>query len=172
MRQAHARGALLQERRDNPRRMSDLLDKANHEDAPQVSEGLTMTNEELNRAVALARQKTEHPGFYYQEFATEDGDGWSGFCCPRCYAEQGDTGICAPNVCHSPAAWGALLEWLKTQWYSPGITHDHHVWWSAYVVWSDKDEVKRADAMELSPGRALAVAFLRARGHEIADPEY
>jgi hypothetical protein len=115
-----------------------------------------MTDHEINRAVAEAR------GWKPIDMGGA-GEGW----------EKPNGGIGAlPRVCTDPAAWGALLEWLHGQYYSPGITHDHHVWWSAYVIWSENDEVRRAEAMELSPGRALAVAFLRSKGHDIADPEY
>lgn len=31
-----------------------------------------------------------HPGFYWEERSTEDGDGWNGMVCPRCGANETD----------------------------------------------------------------------------------
>lgn len=57
----------------------------------------SLSARELNASIAKAMGQTEfaHPGFYWSEGYSRDGDGWDGFYCPRCGAYEGDTGLCA-----------------------------------------------------------------------------
>lgn len=57
---------------------------------------------ELSRLVAevIGELRTSHPGFYWQEFATEDGDGGDGFSCPRCGKSVNDPGESTEGDCY------------------------------------------------------------------------
>lgn len=67
-----------------------------------------------------------------------------------------------PNVCTDPAAWGALLVHLHTVGLCPSLAGHTHTGWHALVGdgyrWN-----------EASPGRALALAALRAYGVEVTN---
>jgi hypothetical protein len=99
-----------------------------------------VTDQEINRAVAEARgQITGH---------TAVGD-----IPPR-----------LPDVCTDPAAWGALLEELAAQnttpslHRGPSLAHNTVVWFA--VVYNKFGTHQTAS--DPLPGRALALAFLKA----------
>ena len=66
--------------------------------------------------------------------------------------------------CTDPAAWAGLLVWLKEQGNKPQLIYDGHDWWASLFA-RDGWARKRIDAD--SPGRALALAALRAYGVEV-----
>ena len=53
----------------------------------------------------------DHPGFFWTEGSTPDGkDGWDGFMCPRCHADESQRGRpCARHFSTDPAATPLLL---------------------------------------------------------------
>lgn len=57
---------------------------------------------ELSRLVAeaISELRSSHPGFYWQEFATEDGDGGDGFSCPRCGKSVSDPDESTKGDCY------------------------------------------------------------------------
>lgn len=57
---------------------------------------------ELSRLVAeaIGELRSSHPGFYWQEFATEDGDGGDGFSCPRCGKSVSDPDESTKGDCY------------------------------------------------------------------------
>lgn len=107
-----------------------------------------MTDQEINRAVAEARGWTPID-------MGGAGEGW----------EKPNGGIGAlPRVCTDPAAWGALLEELAAQNTTPSIhrgpslAHNTVVWFA--VVYNKFGAHQTAS--DPLPGRALALAFLKA----------
>jgi hypothetical protein len=102
-----------------------------------------MTDHEINRAVAEAR------GWKPIDMGGA-GEGW----------EKPNGGIGAlPRVCTDPAAWGALFEELAQKGLNPELAAvgDKH---RASVG----KRMRGIRPLEASPGRALALAFLKAVG--------
>lgn len=85
--------------------------------------------------------------------------------CEHCDEDGYTTTSCQAHIsdyCNDPAAWGALFVWLASHWHNPQLT--------AYI---DQDGVRysaimrKGDAEDTNPGRALAIAALRAYGVEV-----
>jgi hypothetical protein len=111
-----------------------------------------MTDHEINRAVAEARGWTP-PETLYGLAHYPDG--------LMVRPEP------VPAVCTDPAAWGALLEWLAEQGRSPRLAHDewedHGLVWYALVFGPGAPaESQPFEVFDPLPGRALALAFLKA----------
>ncbi len=70
----------------------------------------------------------------------------------------------APAYCTDPAAWAGLLVWLKEQGNKPQLIYDGHDWWASLFA---RDGWARKGIDADSPGRALALAALRAYGVEV-----
>lgn len=73
-----------------------------------------------------------------------------------------------PDFCNSPAAWGELLVWLARCGWTPRLVCETSAGncWSAYLY--DKTaRVAGSSSESRTPGRALALAALRAYGVEV-----
>lgn len=105
-----------------------------------------MTDNEINARVAALRGHT----------IAQDADGW--------YIVSDSTHRWPlADYCNDPVAWAALLVWLTTQ----AMTQVSLVWtwkpgkqWQASIWWKHK----MVTAEDPLPGRALALAALRAHG--------
>lgn len=111
-----------------------------------------MTDAEIN-------QKTAHM-LGWRFVTSEDGE-------PRWLSPDGfDVQDYPPDYCTDPAAWGALFVRMADRRCSPRITHDPDQMNGGpgeYVA-----TVEQYDrASRTSPGRALALAALRAHGVEV-----
>jgi hypothetical protein len=97
-----------------------------------------MTDQEINRAVAEAR------GWKPIDMGGA-GEGW----------EKPNGGIGAlPRVCTDPAAWGALYEEMPRNGYAVQLEYDG--------LGTHTAVVNGKQAQDIRPGRALALAFLKA----------
>lgn len=101
-----------------------------------------MTDEELNRAVAEARGWNLKPGSNYQWIMPDNRPS------------------ALPDVCSSPIGWGPLLEELAATMPQVELlyTRGQPKPWYA-VIWRGH---QMFDMVDHSPGRALALAFLKA----------
>jgi hypothetical protein len=103
-----------------------------------------MTDQEINRAVAEARGWTVEPNDVW------DGNVW--------LMEK------PPAVCTDPAAWGAFhAELAADGWRVLLDTHDGQTTCTLHR-WAPGPTLQRAIVTEPTPGRALALAFLKAVG--------
>lgn len=59
----------------------------------------------------------DHPGFFWTEGSTPDGkDGWDGFMCPRCHADESMRAQpCARHFTTDPATTSLLLAEIERQ---------------------------------------------------------
>lgn len=118
-------------------------------------EGISATTDtSLNRAVALARRpwnETKCRVCGWPIVSDDEPGCWQSNCSMRPPpAKRADE---PADVCTSPAAWGALFVELKE---CPSIEYDGL---GTYTAW-----VGGCVATDAKPGRALAMAFLKAKG--------
>lgn len=102
-----------------------------------------MDNTALNRAVAVARGWTSQ--------TTTHGETWF---------DGTQFLVRLPDVCGSPAAWGALLEECKAHGYSVNLSM-HRGRTTVKIV--DMKAWYSGDAEDAETGRAVALAFLRVK---------
>lgn len=92
-----------------------------------------LSGRELNASIAKAMGQTEfdHPGFYWLEGYSRDGDGWDGFYCPRCGASEGDTGLCAKMF-----SLDEMLDFMKSKGTSVLLNwgEDNELWECSWIT--------------------------------------
>lgn len=127
-----------------------------------------MTDNEINEAIErlMGREPCEGWSQMMSAAAFLAGGIWQSSC-----GHQGDT--CYPaghprNVCTDPAAWGALLVWMANDRSPRGTSLN---WWPDEGLWEAcigaLDGEDSIAVMSAHPGRALALAALRAYGVEV-----
>lgn len=80
---------------------------------------------ELDRLVAevIGELMSSHPGFYWQEYATESGDGGDGFSCPRCGKSVSDPDESTEGDCYK--SYSTHIEDAMEAW---AWLEENHTW--------------------------------------------
>lgn len=81
----------------------------------------------------------------------------------------GEQSLAPRNVmdyCNDPAAWGALFVWLADNNHTPELNHTRVSFMPHYQA-TVYGRMIDGDTRDVKPGRALAIAALRAHGVEV-----
>lgn len=127
-----------------------------------MGEAADMTNEQINRLVAekvCGYTSDVEDGFWPNIYEVwRDADGYK---------------VCEhspPDYCANAAAWGALLQFLKDEGKRPQLRGNATHWLAILTVLCpppDDDWFEDFTAEDAAPGRALAIAALRAHGVDV-----
>lgn len=129
-----------------------------------------MTEAEINRAVAEhLGQPLEPPceRYHSTDESEHSEDGWSGFCY-TCGLPISEVAPEPRRYCSDPAAWGGLFEHLCREKRNPMLWWERQDRIGASVNTEPRyDCAAQVEAFDALPGRALALAALRAHGVEV-----